>query len=121
LSQKPLGLANSLRGMGAGRQEYLMPRLKELKISTFLMAGDLDTKYSQIAYQMAELIPDTAVAVTPDAGHAVHLEQPERFRRLAGTYLTLLADKMDVMHTANRHGGPSRLGSALERHVLEGA
>jgi len=119
LSQKPLGLANSLRGMGAGRQEYLMPRLGELKIPTFLMAGELDTKYSQLAYEMAALVPDTAVVVTPDAGHAVHLELPERFQRLAGTYLNLLlGDEMDVQHLDNLHGGAPRLDSAPERPAL---
>jgi 2-succinyl-6-hydroxy-2,4-cyclohexadiene-1-carboxylate synthase len=119
LGQKPLGLANSLRGMGAGRQEYLMPRLEELKIPTLLMAGELDTKYSGLAYDMAALIPDTAVVVTPKAGHAVHLEQPKRFQRLAGTFLSLLpGEEMDVQRIQDLRGSTPRLGPAQERHAL---
>src|SRR5581483_434512 len=45
LSQEPVGLANSLRGMGTGTQEFLLPRLHEIKAPTLLQAGSLDSRY----------------------------------------------------------------------------
>ena len=44
LANSPLGLANTLRGMGAGAQDYLLPRLHAHRASpTLLLAGALDT------------------------------------------------------------------------------
>ena len=96
LAQNPLGQANSLRGMGAGRQDYLLPKLPGLPMPTFLLAGALDTKYTQLTHQMAELIPNAAATIVPDAGHAIHLEQPQSFERMLGTFLMLLVE--DEIH-----------------------
>src|SRR3954470_21661501 len=56
LAQSPVGLANSLRGMGAGRQDYLLPRLHELKAPTLLIAGALDERYAALSGVMAKEI-----------------------------------------------------------------
>ena len=99
LSQSPLGLANSLRGMGAGRQDYLMPELGRINVSTMLIAGELDTKYAALTQEMAAMIPDVGMDVVPGAGHAVHMEAPERFSRVAGTFLMLvISDIMGRRH-----------------------
>jgi 2-succinyl-6-hydroxy-2,4-cyclohexadiene-1-carboxylate synthase len=74
-----LGLANSLRGMGAGRQTSLWDRLPQLRIPTLLIAGELDQKYAAIAEQIAQALPNARSAIVPNAGHAVHLEQPAIF------------------------------------------
>jgi 2-succinyl-6-hydroxy-2,4-cyclohexadiene-1-carboxylate synthase len=79
LRNDPRGLANSLRGMGAGQQESLWQRLATLDTPTLLLTGALDTKYHAIATQMAESLPHAQVKIVPGAGHAVHLEQPEVF------------------------------------------
>ena len=42
-----------------------------------LIAGERDTKFTAIAYEMAALIPDATVTIVPGAGHAVHLERPD--------------------------------------------
>jgi 2-succinyl-6-hydroxy-2,4-cyclohexadiene-1-carboxylate synthase len=81
LQNNPLGLANSLRGMGAGRQEPLWERLATLHIPALLIAGELDAKYCAIAQSMAAALPDAQTAIVPNAGHAVHLEQPDVFMR----------------------------------------
>jgi 2-succinyl-6-hydroxy-2,4-cyclohexadiene-1-carboxylate synthase len=78
------GLANSLRGMGTGSQEPLWDRLPTITIPTLLVAGELDAKYRDVAARMARVMPAARVAVVPNAGHAVHLEQPDA---LAGTVL----------------------------------
>jgi 2-succinyl-6-hydroxy-2,4-cyclohexadiene-1-carboxylate synthase len=87
LASPPEGLANSLRGMGTGRQEYLAPRLGELTMPVLLLAGALDERYAALAASMAASIADATVEIIPDAGHAAHLEQPERFSDAALRFL----------------------------------
>lgn len=87
LRNRPIGLANSLRGMGTGAQVSLWERLSELRAPTLLIAGALDAKFSGIAQAMRDRIPVADVVIVPDAGHAVHLERPDAFRRLVLEFL----------------------------------
>jgi 2-succinyl-6-hydroxy-2,4-cyclohexadiene-1-carboxylate synthase len=87
LANHPRGLANSLRGMGAGAQEPLWSRLGEIRVPTLLIAGALDEKYRALAREMAELMPDAGAVIIPDAGHATHLEKPGEFARAVGAFL----------------------------------
>lgn len=87
LHNRPHGLANSLRGMGAGAQEPLWDRLPQLKAPTLLVAGELDPKYCRIVKAMGSRMPQARVAIVPGAGHAVHLEQPHVFERLVLAFL----------------------------------
>ncbi|MBZ0302305.1 MAG: 2-succinyl-6-hydroxy-2,4-cyclohexadiene-1-carboxylate synthase [Anaerolineae bacterium] len=80
LRNRPLGLANSLRGMGTGAQPSLWPILPQLHKPILLLAGALDTKFVGIARQMDNLLPDARLVVVPDAGHTVHLEAPAAFQ-----------------------------------------
>lgn len=73
------GLANSLRGVGTGSQPALHDRLADLASPTLLIAGALDAKYAAIALEMHTAIPHSIVQIVPDAGHTVHVEQPQRF------------------------------------------
>lgn len=79
LAQRPRGLANSLRGMGTGAQPSLWPRLPELAMPVHLIAGALDAKFVAINQRMAALMPAARLTVIPDAGHTVHLEQPDAY------------------------------------------
>jgi 2-succinyl-6-hydroxy-2,4-cyclohexadiene-1-carboxylate synthase len=81
LHNNPLGLANSLRGMGAGRQASLWEQLASLQVPSLLIAGDLDAKYRVLAGQMAAILPNARAVIVPEAGHAVHLEQPQAFAK----------------------------------------
>ncbi|MPZ48869.1 MAG: 2-succinyl-6-hydroxy-2,4-cyclohexadiene-1-carboxylate synthase [Dehalococcoidia bacterium] len=81
LANNPLGLANSLRGMGAGSQEYLLPRLRTLRLPALLLAGAMDKAYSEWARRLEDELRDAVVEIIPGAGHAAHLEQPEYFSR----------------------------------------
>ena len=87
LANNPTGLANSLFGMGTGCQPPLWERLHELTIPVLLIAGELDTKFTAIARQMSENIPHVTLAIIPNAGHTVHLEQPERYGVAVQTFL----------------------------------
>ena len=81
------GLASSLRLAGTGAQESLWPRLRSLTMPVLLVAGALDAKFAAIAEQMAALIPDATLIVVADAGHVVHLEQPDEFVRVLRRWL----------------------------------
>ncbi|MGH2479950.1 MAG: 2-succinyl-6-hydroxy-2,4-cyclohexadiene-1-carboxylate synthase [Ktedonobacteraceae bacterium] len=82
LNNRANGLANSLRGVGTGVQPALHKRLGALTSPTLLLAGELDGKFCQIARQMATCIPRASLRIVPDAGHTIHLEQPEAFATL---------------------------------------
>lgn len=79
LQNNPLGLANSLRGMGTGSQPSLWERLPELHLPTLLLVGELDPKFTTLNQQMVDLIPHVRLVVLPSAGHTPHLEQPLLF------------------------------------------
>ena len=76
LARDPIGLANSLRGMGAGQHAPVWDRLPELRVPVLLIVGALDAKYRAIAERMLALLPNARLSVIADAGHAVHVEQP---------------------------------------------
>lgn len=77
LSNDPRALAACLRGLGTGAQPSFWDRLRELSVPTLLMTGEEDRKFTTIARQMTEVIPDATVEVVPGAGHTVHLEAPD--------------------------------------------
>jgi 2-succinyl-6-hydroxy-2,4-cyclohexadiene-1-carboxylate synthase len=79
LQNNPQGLANSLRGVGTGAQPPLHTKLPELTIPALLLTGSLDNKFCTIAQQMQQSLPHAQWIVAPEAGHTVHLEQPEMF------------------------------------------
>lgn len=70
-------LTHQLRALGQGAQPSLWPRLAELTMPVLLVTGAYDRKYRDIAERMAAAIGPNARTVTvPNAGHALHLEQP---------------------------------------------
>lgn len=74
------GLAASLRRAGTGTQAPLWDRLAGLDMPVLVIAGALDEKYVALAGRLVETIGDNATgAVIAGAGHACHLEQPDRF------------------------------------------
>ena len=79
LASNPHGLANSLRGAGAGAQDSLWDRLDRLPMPVLLVTGTLDARYQGIATEMASHLPHAQHASIPNAGHTPHLEQPEAF------------------------------------------
>src|SRR5262249_23954463 len=87
LQNNPVGLANSLRGLGTRSQPPLWDRLADLPCPTFLVAVRDDAKFTALAEQMAARIPHSEVLIVHQVGHAVHLEQPAVFNRLVRDFL----------------------------------
>jgi 2-succinyl-6-hydroxy-2,4-cyclohexadiene-1-carboxylate synthase len=71
-------LTHALRVLGAGAQEPLWDRLADLEPPFLPIAGTLDEKYVDIAFEMAARVrPDVHPVLCGGTGHAVHLENPE--------------------------------------------
>lgn len=87
LQNNPLGLANSLRGMGTGVQPPVWDSLPNLKSPTLILNGARDTKFVSIGAHMAALIPNAHQRIFPDVGHAVHLEAPADYATALGDFL----------------------------------
>ena len=79
LRNNPHGLANSLRGMGTGRQPSLWDRLPHLEVPTRLLVGERDNRFRDICRRMRERLPHAELTVCPGSGHTVHLDRPADF------------------------------------------
>ena len=87
LTNHPLGLANSLLGMGTGVQPSLWKELKTLPMPVLLIAGQLDAKFIRTNRAMAPVIPHVEVCFVAGVGHNVHLEKPDIFREVVQSFL----------------------------------
>ena len=83
----PTGLANSLRGMGAGAQDYILDRLDVIEAPSLFLAGALDTRYAALAPVLATKVRGAEYAIIERAGHTTHLEQPEAWSKLVRAFL----------------------------------
>jgi 2-succinyl-6-hydroxy-2,4-cyclohexadiene-1-carboxylate synthase len=87
LEHDPAGLAAALRALGAGRQAPLWDRLPTLCLPTLVLTGEDDHRYRAIGAAMTTRLPDARLAVIPDAGHTVHLENPVPFWSMVEAFL----------------------------------
>ena len=87
LSNRPAGLALSLRGAGQGSMEPLHDRLASVRMPTLVIAGALDPIGLARAKMVAAGVPGARLEIVPGAGHMPHLESPARFRSLTLDFL----------------------------------
>ncbi|GAA0325842.1 2-succinyl-6-hydroxy-2,4-cyclohexadiene-1-carboxy late synthase [Bacillus carboniphilus] len=87
LQQNPIGLANSLVGMGTGSQPSWWQELKKLDIPTLLITGTLDHKFVKIAQEMLKVLPHAEQIDVFGVGHAIHVEEPEKFVKIVREFL----------------------------------
>jgi 2-succinyl-6-hydroxy-2,4-cyclohexadiene-1-carboxylate synthase len=69
-------VARALVGLSAGRMPCYWNRLDDLGGPTLAVAGAADSKFVDLAFQMAAAGRPVTPLVIPDAGHLVHLERP---------------------------------------------
>lgn len=86
------GLANSLRGMGAGAQEPLHRRLPAIDVPVLVLAGELDSKYVTAGREMAAALPRAKFEVIERAGHATHVEEPAQTAAAAIGFLAATSE-----------------------------
>ena len=72
------GLAASLRLAGTGAQSSLWPRLGEMTMPILAMAGELDDKFATISHKIAVGASGGRFEPIAGAGHAAHLQDPDR-------------------------------------------
>lgn len=82
-----IGLTNSLLGFGTGRMDNYFNELEKIKIKTLLLTGSIDSKFTEIAKEANNLLPNSNHEIIRDAGHNVHLEKPEEFLKLLNSFL----------------------------------
>ncbi|PEC20985.1 2-succinyl-6-hydroxy-2,4-cyclohexadiene-1-carboxylate synthase [Bacillus cereus] len=87
LINNPKGLANSLRGMGTGAQPSWWDELKNLKLPVLLMNGEYDEKFFRILKNIEKCVPHAKFVKIDGAGHAIHVEQPEKFDTIVKGFL----------------------------------
>lgn len=90
LTNSARGLANSLRGMGAGAQPNLWGQLPDIALPTGLIVGERDDKFRLINQAMEKALPRARLSIIPGAGHNTHLENPDAFCQALQTFLSSL-------------------------------
>ena len=90
-----IGSALTFRGIQLKRPTIyqLEPRLKGLQVPTLIMIGDEDEPCLDPAVFMKRHIPCSGLAVFPQSGHTLNLEEPDLFNRTIHDFLSMVEAK----------------------------
>lgn len=88
LSNNAQGLRNSLIGMGTGSQPSWWDKLDGLVCEVLLLTGEKDEKFCKIAETMLEYMRNASWIVINNGGHAIHVEQREKFDTIVSDFLS---------------------------------
>jgi pimeloyl-ACP methyl ester carboxylesterase len=83
------GSANTQQGVQKERPSLymLVEEMRRLTVPTLIITGDEDWPCLVPGILMKQTIPSAALAVLPNSGHAVNLEEPEEYHRIVGNFL----------------------------------
>ena len=87
LGSRATGLANSLRGMGAGVQPSVYGKLPSFGRPALFLAGEEDRKFVELGLRMSELTPKATFESISNAGHCAHLENSNEFEARVWEFL----------------------------------
>ncbi len=87
LTNRPDGLAASLRHCGTGTQEPLWRRLHRLHRPAVIVAGAEDHKFTALGARLVQAMPNASMTSVPGT-HAVQLEQPEQTAAAVRAFLS---------------------------------
>jgi pimeloyl-ACP methyl ester carboxylesterase len=84
-----LGSANTQLGVQRARPSLytLVDEMKKLKVPTLIITGDEDWPTLMPGILMKRNISSSALAVMPNAGHAINLEDPDVYNRIVSDFL----------------------------------
>ena len=84
------GSSLTFRGVQMKRKTIyqLEKELQQIRIPTLVMIGDEDTPCVEPAIFMKQNIPGAGLAVFPQAGHTINLEEPDLYNRTVSDFLT---------------------------------
>ncbi|MEZ5661483.1 MAG: alpha/beta hydrolase [Burkholderiaceae bacterium] len=87
------GGANTMRGVQARRPSLyeLTDEMRALEVPTLVITGDEDWPCLEPALLMKRLIRSAGLAVMPNAGHTINLEDPAGFNAHVGDFLHAVA------------------------------
>jgi pimeloyl-ACP methyl ester carboxylesterase len=67
--------------------DQLIPQLNQLQVPTLIMIGDEDDPCVEPSIMVKRAIPRSGLAVLPQCGHAINLEEPALFNQLVADFL----------------------------------
>lgn len=82
------GIIRSFDCWGLSRQEDLLPKLGHLTLPVLWVSGEKDTRYTELARQAVDSLPDARLSVIPFAGHRVPWEEPAAFTNTVHSFLS---------------------------------
>jgi pimeloyl-ACP methyl ester carboxylesterase len=84
-----LGSANTQAGVQKGRPSLydLTDALRRMTVPTLIVAGDEDWPCLAPSLMLKQVIPSAALAVLPNTGHALSVEEPDAYNRLLDEFL----------------------------------
>jgi pimeloyl-ACP methyl ester carboxylesterase len=84
-----LGSANTQLSVQRARPSLytLVDEMQKLAVPTLIITGDEDWPCLVPGILMKRNIPSSALAVMPNAGHAINLEDPDVYNRIVGEFL----------------------------------
>ena len=90
MEHSALGSALTFSGVQGRRPTIfaLEEQMKALDVPTLIMTGDEDSPCIETSIFMKKCIPQSGLAVIPQSGHAINLEEPDLFNRLVLDFLT---------------------------------
>jgi pimeloyl-ACP methyl ester carboxylesterase len=84
-----MGSANTQQGVQKERPSLytLVEEMKRITVPTLIITGDEDWPCLMPGILMKQNIPSAALAVMPNSGHAINIEEPEEYNRIVGDFL----------------------------------
>jgi pimeloyl-ACP methyl ester carboxylesterase len=84
-----IGSANTQLGVQRERPSLydLTDRMAALRMPVLILHGDEDWPCLVPGLLMKQTIPTAALAVMPNCGHIINLEDPDQFNRIVGDFL----------------------------------
>lgn len=92
LAHSPKGSANTFRGFQGTRPSIYTreAELRELRVPMLVINGDEDEPCLEPGLFLKRTVPSAGLAVVPQAGHAVNIEEPMVFNQLVGEFLSVV-------------------------------
>jgi pimeloyl-ACP methyl ester carboxylesterase len=84
-----VGSANTQQGVQKERPSLysLVEEMRRITLPTLVITGDEDWPCLLPSILMKQSIPSAALAVMPNSGHAINIEEPEDYNRIVGDFL----------------------------------
>jgi pimeloyl-ACP methyl ester carboxylesterase len=84
-----MGSANTQIGVQGQRPSLydLVDKMRALTVPTLILTGDEDWPCLTPSVLMKREIPSAALAVMPNCGHTINLEDPDQFNRIVGEFI----------------------------------